>query len=107
MVKTVTIQLITNNVVGSADDIDGGGVRLPVAGHDADDIDGGGVRLPVAGHDEDGARRLRAGEAGWHSRLEEVARQQRVVDGERGRAVGDVERVYGTRCRHCWPARQG
>jgi hypothetical protein len=24
-----------------------------------------------------------------------VARRQRVVDGERGRAVGDVERVHG------------
>ena len=60
-----------------------------------DDVDGGGVGLPVAGDDEDGARRLRPGETGGHPRLEEVARRQRVVDGERGRAVGDEERVHG------------
>lgn len=58
-----------------------------------DDVDLGGARVPVAGDDEDGA----GPDAGQHlgaPGLEEVARLQRLIDGESGRAMGNEESVH-------------
>ena len=65
-----------------------------------DEAGGSGLGLsgpggPEAAPSAEDVRRLRPGETGGYPRLEEVARRQRVVDGERGRAVGDEERVHG------------
>jgi hypothetical protein len=83
---------------GGTDLVHGLGEAIEIVDGAADDVDRRRGRLPVAGHDEDGARSVVvARDPRGQPRLEEVPRRDRIVDGERGRAVRQVEGIHGLR----------